>query len=76
MAFTYSEKYKAVESESRTCFGIAWFLKESDADGYAAEVRAKGHTYNGGMFHGMACGRDRGFDKNDPQGKRLYAVTH
>ena len=59
-----------VEVDVRICFGIAWFEKEEDADRYAEEVVRKGLTYNGGWYHGMACGRDKSWD-----GKHGFAVT-
>lgn len=61
--------------DSRTCFGIAFFTDEADANAYAAAVARRGDTYNGGILHGMACGRDVGFDYTDPTGQPFYAVT-
>ena len=62
-----------VKTQGRICFGIAWFTSEADAKRYAeAHV---GDTYNGGFFHGMPCGRDKGFDYVDPQHGKLFAVT-
>jgi hypothetical protein len=61
-----------VGSDSRTCFGIKYFATEADAETFAAAI--KGQTYNGGFFHGMACGRDRSFDRT-VDGARQYAVT-
>jgi hypothetical protein len=66
--------------DSRICFGIAYFTSEAEANAYAAHVRAKGITYNGGWFDGMACGRDTTWDHVDASGgylhgKKLYAVT-
>ena len=84
-------KHNIVRLDSRTCFGISFFLSEEEAQAYAAEVRERGETYNGGWFHGMACGRDETFDyviKDEdqsietrqgfpqlPVGTQLYAVT-
>lgn len=65
-----------VKLDTRICFGIAYFLTEADADAYDAHVRALGLTYNGGWFHGMPCGRDKGWDRVDPELGQLYAVTH
>lgn len=64
-----------VKTESRICFGIAWFATEADADAAHNAIRQRGETYNGGFFHGMACGRDKAFDYDDPVHGRLYAVT-
>lgn len=64
-----------VKTSSRTCFGIAYFTREVDAEVFAAEVARTGQTYNGGFFHGMACGRDKGWDYVDASLGQLYAVT-
>lgn len=64
-----------VKSESRICFGIKWFSSEADAQAYAKVVQERGETYNGGYFHGMPCGRDKGFDYVDDTLGPLYAVT-
>lgn len=64
-----------VKIDSRICFGIHYFASAKDADTYAAVVRKRGDTYNGGFFHGMACGRDKSFDYTDTEHGRLYAVT-
>lgn len=66
---------EGVKSEGRICFGIVWYATEEEADLAAEIVREHGRTYNGGWFHGMPCGRDRGFDYDDPELGRLYAVT-
>lgn len=66
---------KPVRRDSRICFGIAYFVDEKEADAYAAWVEARGLTYNGGFFHGMACGREKGRDYTDKDGARFYAVT-
>jgi hypothetical protein len=63
-----------VETDSRICFGIAYFTSESDAILYAADVRRRGCTYNGGFYDGMACGREKRFD-HMKDGRKLYAVT-
>lgn len=62
---------KAVRMDSRICFGIYWFLSEEDAQAYAAYIRSRGDTYNGGWFHGMACGRDKSFDYAVPADEKL-----
>jgi len=66
---------KAVEAEGRICFGISFFATEEDAETYAAIVHERGDTYNGGFFHGMACGRASRFDRVREDGTKLYAVT-
>lgn len=76
--FRYFEKYEKpahADCVERSCFGLFWFVKEDDAETYAAFVRHKGLTYNGGFFHGMKCGREKQFDKETENGK-LYAVSH
>jgi hypothetical protein len=67
---------KAVRLDSRICFSLAYFATEADAiEGGRLSAKA-GNTYNGGYFHGMPCGRDRGHDHVDKDtGKMLYAVT-
>lgn len=64
-----------VKRSSRICFSIAFFKSEADAMLYDAYVRKLGRTYNGGYFHGMACGRNNSFDYIDPEHGQLYAVT-
>lgn len=64
-----------VKTESRICFGIAWYTSQEDALRASALVRKHGDTYNGGFYHGMPCGRDKGFDYVDPTHGQLYAVT-
>jgi hypothetical protein len=61
--------------DSRTCFGIAFFDNKDAAERYAKKVQKRGDTYNGGFFHGMACGRDESFDYVDAVRGQLYAVT-
>jgi len=63
-----------VDSSSRGCFGIKWFDTEESANLFAAEVKAAGLTYNGGWYHGKACGREESFDR-EVNGRKLYAVT-
>jgi hypothetical protein len=65
----------AVKTESRICFGISFFTSEEDARLYAAHIRKRGVTYNGGFMHGMPCGRDTSFDYKDDKLGPLYAVT-
>lgn len=62
------------EVDNRICFGIAYFKKEADADRYAAYVRDRGITYNGGWMDGKPCGRDNTWDYVK-DGVKLYAVT-
>lgn len=78
---------KPVMRDERISFGIKWFLSEDDAKAYAKAH--SGATYNGGWFHGMACGRDESWDlevkpwhherkeidPSIPVGTKLYAVT-
>jgi hypothetical protein len=63
-----------LEREQRICFGIAYFTSEKDAELYAADVKRRGCTYNGGYFDGMVCGRAPEFDY-ERSGRKLYAVT-
>lgn len=66
---------KPAKFDSRICFSISYFTSEADAAVYAAYVAEKGYTYNGGWFHGMACGRETRFDHTDAMLGKLYAVT-
>jgi hypothetical protein len=66
---------KPVKRDSRICFSIAFFASEDDALLYAEDVKKRGCTYNGGYFHGMACGRNNTFDHVDPEHGQLFAVT-
>jgi hypothetical protein len=66
-----------VKTESRICFGIAWYATEAEAMEADRIGRMQGNTYNGGWFHGMPCGRDTTWDHVDQKtGQQLYAVTH
>lgn len=67
---------KPVKVDSRICFAIAYYASEAEAMEADRLGRIAGHTYNGGWFHGMPCGRDKGWDYTDETtGKKLYAVT-
>lgn len=78
MATTAKATKAAVPSpakyDSRICFGIAYFLTESDAQAYAADVARRGLTYNGGFMHGRPCGRDTTWD-HTKDGVQFFAVT-
>ena len=65
-----------VTSDQRICFGILYYDSEEAAQEAAKETIAQGNRYNGGWFHGMACGRDKSWDHVDKDGRKLYAVTH
>ena len=54
---------KAIDHDSRISFGITYFDNQADANEYSDVVKALGITYNGGFYHGMICGRDKGHDK-------------
>lgn len=64
-----------VRTDSRICFALAWFTSKKDADTFAADVKRRGVTYNGGFFHGMPCGRAKEFDY-EKDGVKYYAVTN
>jgi len=64
-----------VKTDSRICFGIAYFTSEKDADRYAKDVQRRGITYNGGWLDGKPCGRETQWDHEDPTLGKLYAVT-
>lgn len=63
------------EMSARSCFGIEYFDTIEKATAYAEYISLRGDTYNGGFFHGMACGRDAGFDYKTKEGVQLFAVT-
>lgn len=50
------------DMDSRICFGIEFYDSEEKANLGSLVSRLMGNTYNGGWFHGMACGRDASFD--------------
>jgi hypothetical protein len=52
----------AKDIDSRICFGIEFYDSEEKAHIAHLISRMQGNTYNGGWFHGMACGRDTSFD--------------
>ena len=64
----------AAKTDSRICFGIAFFRTEEEAERYGKFIRVSGRTYNGGYFHGRPCGREKDRDTTDADGP-LYAVT-
>jgi hypothetical protein len=79
---TASRKRKAypslpvpVKTDSRICFGIAYFKTEKDAERYAKDIVRRGITYNGGWLDGKPCGRDKTWDHVDATLGQLYAVT-
>lgn len=66
-----------VKTDTRICFGIAYYATEAEAKQADQVAREKFMTYNGGYFHGMACGRDKTWDHVDRDtGQQLYAVTY
>ena len=61
-----------VKKDYRNCHGVVWFDTEQ------AAVRAGSKdcgTFNGGWFHGMPGGRDKGFDC-EIDGVQCYAVSY
>jgi hypothetical protein len=65
-----------IRMDQRICFAIAWFDSAEHAQAFHEAVLASGRTYNGGMFHGMACGRDRSWDTRNEQHEVVqFAVT-
>lgn len=76
-----SEKYphpghQPVAIDSRICFGIEWYATEKEAEEMGEYYRRNGYTFNGGMFHGMACGRSPSWDRgpDHPKGP-AFATT-
>lgn len=64
-----------VRVDARTAFAINYFQSEADAQAFAADVKRRGATYNGGWLHGKPCGRDSTWDYVDGKLGKLYAVT-
>jgi len=60
--------------DSRICFCIAYYKSEKDAEIVGAHYRESGYTYNGGLFHGMKCGREKSRDYVK-DGVQYFAVT-
>ena len=60
---------------SRNCFGLAYFTDEETAIRAGEVITKSKATYNGGMFHGMPCGRDKTHDHVTADGTKLFAVT-
>ena len=70
------ELRKGAIYDGRTCLSIYWHKTEADAEEHGRLVKKLGLTYNGGMFHGMECGREPGRDSFDREAKiKLYATT-
>jgi hypothetical protein len=68
------EEYSSLSKrEQRTCFGLAWFADEAQAETYGKAVAKAGMTVNGGLYDGMRCGRASQFDYT-LDGVQLYAV--
>lgn len=59
-----------IHTDQRTCFGIAYFLVEADAQAFGDYYRDLGSTYIGGYFHGMPTGRDSTWDMTITQEHR------
>jgi hypothetical protein len=53
---------RPADIDSRICFGIHFYDSEEKAHYATLITKVQGNTYNGGWFHGMACGRDTSFD--------------
>lgn len=53
---------RPADIDSRICFGIHFYDTEEKAYYATLITKVQGNTYNGGWFHGMACGRDTSFD--------------
>ena len=62
--------------DTRICFGIAYYEDIADVVRAEAVTRQQGNYYNGGWFHGMACGREKDRDFTDDEGTLWMAVTY
>lgn len=71
-----NELGKTGRRDGRICLSIMWFDNEADADEFGRLSTKEGNTYNGGYFHGMACGREGARDYTDKDGVRWYAATY
>lgn len=74
-AFAKAPRPVPVKLDIRIAFAIAYYKTAEEAAEAGRLVEESGVTYNGGWFHGMACGRDSSWDYTDPNEGRLYAVT-
>lgn len=68
---------KPIDTDVRICFAIAWYATEKEAKAAGAMAHENGDYYNGGWFHGMACGRDKNWDRRDERGNVIaFAATY
>lgn len=72
----YADAPEPALTESRICFGIAWFTTEEDAQAFASAVKARDGRYNGGWLDGCPCGREPSRDMQHPELGKLHAVTY
>lgn len=70
----FNELERVSQSEPRICFNMRIFNQENHANRYGELVRKLGYTYNGGYFHGMACGREPARDYMEG-GWKQFVVT-
>jgi len=62
--------------EHRIAFSLAFYESQERALEAARVVMLLGHTYRGGYFDGLLCGRESGFDRKDERGNvSLWAVS-
>ena len=66
---------KPVRRASLISIGVVYLASEEDAAAWSEHVKSTGHTYNGGYFDGMLCGREPSRDFTDMEHGKLYAVT-
>ena len=70
-------KLQNVVESGRICFGLMYYPTKESADRAGSIVRESNAEYNGGWFHGMACGREPSRDYIDAEnGQPYYAVTY
>jgi alkanesulfonate monooxygenase SsuD/methylene tetrahydromethanopterin reductase-like flavin-dependent oxidoreductase (luciferase family) len=67
---------RPADIDSRICFGIHFYDSEEKARYATLITQVQGNTYNGGWFHGMACGRDTSFDYTVTQEHLNSAKPH
>lgn len=71
----FNELERLSTCEPRICFNLRIFEQEHHANRYGKLVRKLGYTYNGGLFHGMPCGREAARDYISGNGTHFFVVT-
>jgi hypothetical protein len=73
----YEALLDKAQKDPRICLSVAYFDSKADAERFGELSRKAGNEYNGGWFHGMACGREPGRDfVAQASGTPRYAATY